>query len=744
MSSRTGVDYHNNDYSTQSRGFLTPPPTWKTRRCPPVMPASEKKPRRSPQSRADLFHIIHKVPSGDSPYVRAKHVQLIDKDPSRAISLFWSAINAGDRVDSALKDMAVVMKQLDRSDEAIEAIKSFRYLCPPESQESLDNILVELYKQSGRIEEEIEMLQLKLKQVEEGIAFGGKRTKMARSQGKKIHITVEKEYSRLLGNLAWAYMQQKDFKSAEENYRKALSFESDKNKQCNLAVCLMHMNKLTEAKFLLQAIRDSCDNGHIDESHVKSYERASQMLVELESQHVLKPMKQTEHCNDSGMARWSDGHLNRMEPFGGQWDSGFHFRKNCDDKNGMQSSPLPLSVDKMKNEAFTELPCEKRADSDWRTNHYQPNMGHGMYSACKRAYTSPFCNQMIPKVPFTQPRRCLRSGDQRKGWLKENAYANSCRKLSFGSFTDTENVQSLVNKSVNYYSTASPAEMRQISEKHFPVTGGDWRKNSSDNLDGNSGFLKPLETDGERMNTLAYDCKKSATEESDLPLNFSVEYAETKEICDRISGQCCRLTSGIWPSNCKDEENLQTGRITCEDKKSWADMVEEDEQGLVSWRNDFPRSYSDNQSQESLLSIQTPADIAVGSMIQEGFNDENVDSNIISETPKSLRQAEKLSEQIELIDLGRGYFTQPEKTTLSTNQAVRRSLYFDQNHKPGTAKDHCTSPLTVKVFNFEGQSLELPEDVCSTKSVKRRNRLKVFQDITLIPESSDLDITQKN
>lgn len=60
--------------------------------------------------------------------------------------MFWAAINAGDRVDSALKDMAVVMKQLNRSDEAIEAIKSFRHLCPYDSQESLDNILIELYK----------------------------------------------------------------------------------------------------------------------------------------------------------------------------------------------------------------------------------------------------------------------------------------------------------------------------------------------------------------------------------------------------------------------------------------------------------------------------------------------------------------------------------------------------------------------------------------------------------------------
>ena len=72
--------------------------------------------------------------------------QLIDKNPSKAISLFWAAINAGDRVDSALKDMAVVMKQLDRAEEAIEAIRSFRHLCAFESQESLNNVLVELFK----------------------------------------------------------------------------------------------------------------------------------------------------------------------------------------------------------------------------------------------------------------------------------------------------------------------------------------------------------------------------------------------------------------------------------------------------------------------------------------------------------------------------------------------------------------------------------------------------------------------
>uniref|UniRef100_A0A7N2LPP4 Uncharacterized protein n=1 Tax=Quercus lobata TaxID=97700 RepID=A0A7N2LPP4_QUELO len=69
-------------------------------------------------------HLIHKVPAGDSPYVRAKHVQ-----------------------------------------------------------------------RSGRVEEEIEMLQLKLKHIEEGIAFSGRRAKTARSLGKKVQITVEQEIS---------------------------------------------------------------------------------------------------------------------------------------------------------------------------------------------------------------------------------------------------------------------------------------------------------------------------------------------------------------------------------------------------------------------------------------------------------------------------------------------------------------------------------------------------------------------
>ncbi|KAL5056426.1 hypothetical protein RYX36_037108 [Vicia faba] len=58
----------------------------------------------------------------------------------RVIYLLCAPINVGDRVESALKDMALLMKHLNRSDEAIEAINSFRHLRPSNSQESVDNI----------------------------------------------------------------------------------------------------------------------------------------------------------------------------------------------------------------------------------------------------------------------------------------------------------------------------------------------------------------------------------------------------------------------------------------------------------------------------------------------------------------------------------------------------------------------------------------------------------------------------
>ncbi|OEL31062.1 Protein SULFUR DEFICIENCY-INDUCED 2 [Dichanthelium oligosanthes] len=237
-------------------------------------------------------HVAHKIPSGDGPYARAKHFQLVEKDLDASIAWFWKAINTGDKLDSALKDMAVVMKQRGYLAEAIDAIKSLRHLCPRQSQESLDNILLDLYKASGRTKEEIELLKQKLRKIYLGEAFQGRSTKRARSHGRKIHVSVKQETSRVLvrssivmgpslsgesghcilhgiirsdasfaaghvharalqGNLAWAYMQQRNFMAAEVVYRKAQMIDPDANKACNLALSLIEQSRLADAEVVL-------------------------------------------------------------------------------------------------------------------------------------------------------------------------------------------------------------------------------------------------------------------------------------------------------------------------------------------------------------------------------------------------------------------------------------------------------------------------------------------------------------
>jgi hypothetical protein len=51
---------------------------------------------------------------------------------------------------------------------------------------------------SGRTKEEIELLKQKLRKIYLGEAFHGKMTKRARSHGRKIHVSIKQETSRVL------------------------------------------------------------------------------------------------------------------------------------------------------------------------------------------------------------------------------------------------------------------------------------------------------------------------------------------------------------------------------------------------------------------------------------------------------------------------------------------------------------------------------------------------------------------
>ncbi|OAY31582.1 protein POLLENLESS 3 [Manihot esculenta] len=621
-----------------ARGFSTPPPSWKSPHCLAAMPMSERKSVSSGCKR-DLFHVIHKVPAGDSPYVRAKHVQLIEKDPSRAISLFWAAINAGDRIDSALKDMAVVMKQLNRSDEAIEAIKSFRRLCPYDSQESIDNVLVELYKRSGRIEEEIEMLHLKLKNIEEGIAFGGKRTKTARSQGKKIQITVEQERSRILGNLAWAYLQHHDYGLAEQYYRKALSLEPDKNKQCNLAICLMHMNRIPEAKSLLQAVSDSCGSKQMDDSYAKSFERAVDILTELESKSVLKPAEE--------------------------------------DKENQRSLASPLLSDKHDRGSYCGIHSEEQGN-------FISSSGKGPGLANKRMLDSPAA------VLYTQPKRVMGRSDEEEqrrgvGWENDtvekpskNVSACIIRSLD-GELLDppaernwrekswTEVAQGKITGVTVPYQFSQPRirAFTGYNDAHLKdenVTKSDsqqpsWRSNAR-------------ETGGQMGST---NEKSDASSKFHLEQNMVVDDARQSETS--IDGKCGQ-TFGI--NGCLGKNSSSKFAI-----KSWADMVEEEEEKLLTGKDLSP--YFDG-----------------GWDYEEESADENQDSNIIHQTSCPKSPAEAINQKFEAFDLKDG-FAAFSNAVSPRNPTVRRSLRFDAKNDFSTRKKH-----RLQVFQDITPSIDSP------------------------------------
>ncbi|XP_064979059.1 protein SULFUR DEFICIENCY-INDUCED 1 isoform X2 [Musa acuminata AAA Group] len=228
------------------------------------------------------FHVVHKIPAGEGPYVRAKHLQLVEKDLEGSILWFWKAINERDRVDSALKDMAVVMKRQDRTEEAVEAIKSFRHLCSNHSQDSLDNLLIDLYKKCGRVEEQIVMLKQKLRMIYMGKAFNGKTTKTARSHGKKFQVSIKQETARLL---------QANYMAAEAVYRKAQMIEPNANNGCNLGVCLINQGRYDEARSIVTTVLDlgfsSATAAAVDR---KALQRAKKLLAEIDQSISVSEM----------------------------------------------------------------------------------------------------------------------------------------------------------------------------------------------------------------------------------------------------------------------------------------------------------------------------------------------------------------------------------------------------------------------------------------------------------------------
>lgn len=88
-----------------------------------------------------------------------------------------------------------------------------------------------------------------------------------------------------------------------------MSLEPDNNKLCNLAICLMRMDRIPEAKPLLEDVRQSLGNQRKEDLFRKSFERATEMLAERERATVADKPEDllTSSSSDNFSSRCSGG-----------------------------------------------------------------------------------------------------------------------------------------------------------------------------------------------------------------------------------------------------------------------------------------------------------------------------------------------------------------------------------------------------------------------------------------------------
>lgn len=96
------------------------------------------------------------VPQGNTPYARAKRAQLRELDLDLAETLFRQAISDNDNRESAIKDLAALLEQRGRREEAIQVLEgNLKLLMEPRRAQQM---LVNMYQQVGRNREAISYL----------------------------------------------------------------------------------------------------------------------------------------------------------------------------------------------------------------------------------------------------------------------------------------------------------------------------------------------------------------------------------------------------------------------------------------------------------------------------------------------------------------------------------------------------------------------------------------------------------
>eukprot|EP00330_Aristerostoma_sp_ATCC50986_P002701 CAMPEP_0114586060 /NCGR_PEP_ID=MMETSP0125-20121206/9399_1 /TAXON_ID=485358 ORGANISM="Aristerostoma sp., Strain ATCC 50986" /NCGR_SAMPLE_ID=MMETSP0125 /ASSEMBLY_ACC=CAM_ASM_000245 /LENGTH=274 /DNA_ID=CAMNT_0001781351 /DNA_START=1224 /DNA_END=2048 /DNA_ORIENTATION=+ len=82
-----------------------------------------------------------------SYYSQAKYAEQVEKDLPKAEYFYFLAVRNGEKLESAVKDLATVLHQQGKTVQACQFLEEHRALCKPSQQVKLDNLLSNLKKQ---------------------------------------------------------------------------------------------------------------------------------------------------------------------------------------------------------------------------------------------------------------------------------------------------------------------------------------------------------------------------------------------------------------------------------------------------------------------------------------------------------------------------------------------------------------------------------------------------------------------
>ena len=103
------------------------------------------------------LHSGEGLPKGDGPYARARRAQLVDLDLGAAEKLFKEAVRTGDNTESAEKDLASLLNQQGRVNEAIVLLEDSSKRAKDAS--SYENMLATFYQHANRHGDAVRILE---------------------------------------------------------------------------------------------------------------------------------------------------------------------------------------------------------------------------------------------------------------------------------------------------------------------------------------------------------------------------------------------------------------------------------------------------------------------------------------------------------------------------------------------------------------------------------------------------------